>query len=321
MDSNTTRRGTIAGRSLGLVGGLLGAVLGMVALAQPAAADSIGTDGNTVVWTQTSTGVLAQDIDGSGTVISQVTTNQIPGTNQIVGATTDSVFGVNDKLGSSISYNPTTGEVRPIGFGPSGVMIGPDSLDWRCPTDCAAEFKLIGYADVNLDQNPDVIWFDTKTSQVAAWLTSQATHTIGSGTYLTVTGTMTLQSGCDLACGDTKAVAAGYFTDDRVADVLTYNANTGVVRVVQFDSHGHIAGTRTVSWGCGPRCDWDIVGLADSNHDGRLDVVWNDRFTGDVATWRLDGFGGVLGAQTLHTETQAFAHILGTSLSFEPVIK
>src|SRR6478752_596722 len=79
-------------------------------------------------------------------------------------------------------------------------------------------------------------------------------------------------------------------------------------------------GVQHLPWQCGSAggcaTDWKIVGLTDSNHDGHLDLMWNDPWTGQVATWLLDGNAGILGTQTLNTGTQPWAHISGSTLSY-----
>ncbi|WP_203746699.1 hypothetical protein [Catellatospora bangladeshensis] len=142
----------------------------------------------------------------------------------------------------------------------------------------------------------DVMWFNPASGELSTWILDGAGH---------VLGTRALDWRCDRAsgCADQwRPVGGADMTGDGVSDLVWFHEVTGTLSIWHLDRAGHVLGTRTVSWRCAQAdCgrQWDLVGLADVDRDGRTDVTWWNGQTGDVSTWLLDTSGTVRGTQAL----------------------
>jgi len=67
-------------------------------------------------------------------------------------------------------------------------VLGNSELAWKCDaaSGCSKDWKVIGAADMNYDGNIDLLWYNSVTGEVSAWLLN--------GTN--VTGTMSLSWRC-----------------------------------------------------------------------------------------------------------------------------
>jgi hypothetical protein len=290
------------------VAALTAAAAGMV-LGLAGNASAAGDRPDPVLWTST----------GSGTSLTAQVVNQdglVVGTDVLGDPSPDTRIVGNGWRGGpnfldSVIYHTGSGLLTPIGVVNHQILESGTSLSWRCPTDCAAQWKLVGFADYNGDGRSDPLWYNPGTAVLSAWI-------IGDGG--TVLRTQDLQTSCGfIACGGTQAVASGDFDNDGAPDVLSYDPDDGNLYLNQLNRTGGLIGQQHVSWQCPAACarDWTLVGVGDYNGDGHLDILWNDRFTGQVAAWLLDGAGGVTGTATLRTNTQPFATIIGTTMALD----
>jgi hypothetical protein len=129
---------------------------------------------------------------------------------------------------------------------------------------------------MNRDGNPDLIWQNSATRQVAVWFFSGSTCV--STDYLRDSMQNTIEQ--DL---NWKIVAAGDMNQDGSPDLLWRHRTTGDLRVwhmngvVQWDSVPLLS----------PGPQWEIVGLADLNADSFLDLLWRNTGDGSLATWLM----------------------------------
>ena len=81
--------------------------------------------------------------------------------------------------------------------------------------------------------------------------------------------------------------------DERSGELIGYRLN---------DSF-RIYNSFSVSWRCGAgdgcSSKWKAFGTGYFNRDGFGDVLWYNSSTGEVTTWLLNGFGGVIQAMPL----------------------
>jgi len=138
-------------------------------------------------------------------------------------------------------------------------------------------WTIAGVGDFNGDGKGDVLWENTTTGQVGAWITGSA------GVTWMNLGVAPLNAGWTIA-------GVGDFNGDRKADVLWENTSTGVVGA-------WITGGGWLGLGTAPlNAGWTIAGAADFNGDGKADVLWKNRNSGMVGVW-ITG-GGWLGLGT-----------------------
>jgi hypothetical protein len=88
----------------------------------------------------------------------------------------------------------------------------------------------------------------------------------------------------------------GDFNGDGHADVLWFNANTGLLAEWLLDGQGNVIAAPGLSISCGSECypQWQVVGVGDFNGDRHTDVLWFNTNTGALGQWLLDGQGNVI---------------------------
>jgi hypothetical protein len=204
--------------------------------------------------------------------------------------------GTNQKV---VWNNQNTGIVSEWLLKTDGTVTGIVDLSWSCnaASGCSRDWRIIGTGDFNSDGTSDVLWHNATTGEVVAWMVN------GTGTVI---AGQALSSSCSTASGcarDWRAVGTGDFNGDGHVDVLWQNVTTGGVIAWLLNGGGTVIGTQTVSWTCstasGCAGDWKIVGTGDFNGDGKVDVLWHNATTGDLAAWLLNGTGTVLAEQKL----------------------
>jgi len=174
--------------------------------------------------------------------------------------------------------NTSTGVVGAWLTAPTGVTwlnlgVAPLNAGWMI----AGVGDFAGHASGEVD----ILWENTGTGQVGAWITG--------GGWLGL-GVAPLNAGWTIA-------GVGDFNGDGKADVLWQNQSTGMIGA-------WITGTTGVSWlglGTAPlNAGWTIAGVGDFNGDGKADVLWENTSTGVVGVWITEtsgvswlGLGGV----------------------------
>ncbi|MBN1917717.1 MAG: FG-GAP repeat protein [Verrucomicrobia bacterium] len=168
-------------------------------------------------------------------------------------------------------HSMTTGQVaawmiRGLAIGKAGVIttVNPDS-GW----------VIEGVGDFDGDGRSDVLWRNTTTGQVAAWLLRDL-RIRRAGVVAAV----------DPASG-WAIRAVGDFNGDGKADVLWRNTATGDVAIWRLDGITFKGGflVRRVD----PASGWTIQGAADFSGDGKCDILWRNVGTGGVAVWLMNG--------------------------------
>jgi FG-GAP-like repeat len=105
-------------------------------------------------------------------------------------------IGVGDLNGDGISdvlwHNAGTGEVSTWLLTANGTVTGKQALSWQCnkASGCSREWKPVGIADFNGDGKNDLLWQNTGSGVLSAWLLT------GNGT---VTGKQDLSWQCNKA--------------------------------------------------------------------------------------------------------------------------
>jgi YD repeat-containing protein len=141
--------------------------------------------------------------------------------------------------------------------------------------------------DFNADGWADLVFRHRVSGSNALWYMTG--NTLVSTTAFLPTG----PGGADvLADMNWEIRAVGDFNNDGKPDLLWQNASTGQLSVWLFNNQTRTAtvSLSLLSGGMGePDLNWKVVGAADMNGDGLLDLVWSNRQTGALRLWHLDG--------------------------------
>ncbi|MGC7100731.1 FG-GAP repeat domain-containing protein [Amycolatopsis lurida] len=195
----------------------------------------------------------------------------------------------NDFTSDVLWHNATTGELSAWILDGKGTVTSALKLDWTCGPACASQWKAVAIGDFNADNKSDIVWHNASTGAVGTWLLDGKGH---------VTGDPSLSWTCGPGCANQwKVAGAGDLNEDNLDDLLWHNATTGEVSAWLTNGKQTVTGALKLSWTCGPDCanQWKIVAVNDFGNDFKNDVAWHNATTGEVATWTLDGKGGVTG--------------------------
>ena len=149
-------------------------------------------------------------------------------------------------------------------------------------------WKVIGAVDVNSDGAADLIWQNATTNQVLFWFLD------GHGRYLSQ---RSLSNGVNF--GSWKVIGAADVNSDGAVDLIWQKATTNRVLFRFLDGHGHYLSQQYLSNGVSFG-SWKVIGAADVNSDGAVDLIWQNATTNQVLFWFLDGHGHYLSQQYLN---------------------
>lgn len=129
----------------------------------------------------------------------------------------------------------------------------------------------VASADLDVDGQTDLLWRNTSSGKVIAWLMNGATRV----------STATIWSGD----ASWTPIAASDFNADGKPDILWRQSTTG--RVIIWLMNG-TSSTSTVTLWTGDAA-WVPITTGDFNADGKPDVVWRHSSTGRVIVWLMNG--------------------------------
>ena len=135
-------------------------------------------------------------------------------------------------------------------------------------------WQIVGTGDFNGDGKTDVLWRNTSTGQNVVWLMDGVNY----GGYAWL---------LEVADLSWEIVGIGDFNGDGKIDILWRNKGTGQ-NVVWF-----MDGATMSNWSWilpeVPDTNWQIVGTGDFNGDGKTDILWRNKATGQNVVWFMDG--------------------------------
>jgi hypothetical protein len=138
-----------------------------------------------------------------------------------------------------------------------------------------------GVGDFNGDGKADLFWYNPITGETSAWLMNGGQ----SPQYISYAN-VPYSSGWILQ-------GFGDFNGDQKTDIFWYNPDSGAksawlmdgIRVLKTVSYGSGSWANKGAWTSG----WVLQGFGDFNGDGRTDLLWYNRSSGDTAAWLMSG--------------------------------
>lgn len=141
-------------------------------------------------------------------------------------------------------------------------------------------WRIVGVADFNGDRKPDLLWQNSTLGLNAVWLMNNTTPIA----YTLIT-----------SAGDPnwRIVATGDLNRDGKTDILLRNQSTGQ-NAVWYMNGTDLAAGDLIKMANGSEAnetdqDWQIVGTADLDGDGKLDLLWRHAVLGTSVAWFLNG--------------------------------
>ena len=146
-----------------------------------------------------------------------------------------------------------------------------------------AASNVVQVADFNAYCISDVLWRNIPTNQNAMWLINK---------QINLTNPFLQTAPLAPAMSEWQIMGTGDFNGDGFADILWRNTSTGEVGIwfmdgAAFEDQG-TGGYATVSY-VPSDLNWQIVGDGDFNDDGMSDILWQNRATGWVGIWLMNG--------------------------------
>ena len=168
-------------------------------------------------------------------------------------------------------YNFKSGEVIAWLLYSDGIIAVP-SYGISPPT---SGWRLMGVDDFNGDNCADLLWHNAYSGELRVWFLS------GSG-YLGYTS-----YGIVLPNMGWTLMGIGDFNGDTCTDLLWYNIFDGNVFAQLLNVYGVISepyyGTVLLDSG------WALINIDDFNGDYRSDLLWYNKYNGEVLTWSING--------------------------------
>jgi hypothetical protein len=215
--------------------------------------------------------------------------------------------------------NVATGELS-IWFLKSGVLVNAVPV---APAVTDFTWECVGTGDFNKDGNVDILWRNSATGDNAVWLMNGATRTgvvtlqaagapwiiVGTGDFnkdgnvdilwrnaTTGDDAVWYMSGKDFSSSASldpvadlgwEIVATGDFNKDGSVDLLWRHKVSAAVGVWYMNGIVQVS-TATILPAV-PSLNWEIVGAAEFNADGNVDILWNNKANGNVDIWSMNG--------------------------------
>jgi hypothetical protein len=133
---------------------------------------------------------------------------------------------------------------------------------------------ITGVGDFDGDGKSDILWRNRATGEYAMWFMNGAT----------ILSRPVIGAVADL---NWSIAGVGDFDGDGKSDILWHNSATGS-NSISLMNGATVAGGAT-DFAAMTDLNWDIAGVGDFDGDGKSDILWRNRVTGENAMWRMDG--------------------------------
>ncbi|MBD2329048.1 Calx-beta domain-containing protein [Alkalinema sp. FACHB-956] len=134
-------------------------------------------------------------------------------------------------------------------------------------------WSIAGLSDFGTDGNADILWRDSKTGETYIW-------TVDSSTFNQAFNVFRID---DLSW---KAELTGDFNGDGKVDIFWRNQRTGSSGFWIMNNTQLVTATFNI-----PQVtdvSWKVQGATDFDGDGDLDILWQNRSTGQVGIWEMN---------------------------------
>ncbi len=239
--------------------------------------DIDGDGSKDIVWRNISTGEVDLWFLNSNIVTNSVTVTKAggPGADwKIVGFANADATGGNDLL-----WRSTASNVLVVwNLNRNGIVSGR-ALPELIPQD----WQILSYRDFNNDNVADILWRNEKTQQAVMWRMSPTKSLEALKVYGGLTNSYKLISSEDTG-------------NDGRPDFIWWDPKTGIMTAwdtfsdavtvnIRFlkDNTVNAANINFAS------SDWDVELSADVSGDGKSDLFWRSKSTGEIIVWQLDG--------------------------------
>jgi len=132
-----------------------------------------------------------------------------------------------------------------------------------------------GGVDFNGDGKPDILWHHQTTGQLTAWLMDGTTQS--SASFLTPSSVNPVW----------QVRGIGDLDGDGKNDLLWHNQSTGALYVWLMNGTVQSSGAFLTPASVNPV--WQVQGLADFNSDGKPDILWRHKTSGQLYVWFMNG--------------------------------
>jgi FG-GAP-like repeat len=192
-------------------------------------------------------------------------------------------------------WNQTSGSLSSWDMSPTGTVLSSPGLSSSLPG--SSNWSAAGTGDFNGDGYADIAWEFRGTGAVTIWLVKGATVT-GSSAIAGGAAVVNIMSSWTFA-------GTGDFNNDGKTDILQYRAGDGGLFATLLDGNFGIIGSQTISVNLPSSSGWWIVGTADYNRDGNLDILWYNGASGSLSAWLMDGNGTVMSGTNISLQLPA----------------
>jgi hypothetical protein len=143
------------------------------------------------------------------------------------------------------------------------------------PVNPGTNWNVVGVFDFNRDGYPDILFQNSSSLDLFVWY-MRGTTMIG-GQFLTPRNPGT----------GWRVAAVGDLNNDGQADIVFQNSSTGNLFVWNMRGVVQVGGGFTNP--ANPGAGWNVAGLADIETDGRLEILFQNGNSGDLAYWVMSG--------------------------------
>jgi Right handed beta helix region/FG-GAP-like repeat len=174
-----------------------------------------------------------------------------------------------DRQAEALWQNQKTGNVVTWQFN-QGQLVASENVAQLGSND----WTLVGMGEFNGDDKGDLLWRNPRTQDVVIWLMDGSK----------ILGAQAVQR---LSSVSWQVSAMADFNGDGKTDILWQNPQTNELLMWQMDNVQIIATEFLPTQSTSPL--WQVVAVSDFNGDRKADLLWQNRQTGRVDRWTMDG--------------------------------
>jgi hypothetical protein len=161
------------------------------------------------------------------------------------------------------------------------------------PFNLPPNYYIAGIGDLNGDRADDIIWRDRNDGSVFTWmmdgktLLKKADDSYDADIIKIANSDPALPPVILSIPGNWILAGVSDMDGNGKSDMLWRNLADGTTYAWLMDGT-KIASTKRIDPSIAISTDWEVKGLADTNNDGKSDILWRQKSTGVVAIWLVD---------------------------------